>query len=98
MCDHIYKSPVKVVECTNDLNSYLGALGFKLQVELLSLKAMSSDGLLSWLTKPTGPHLMTASPEGDPNTALAILCTPELLYDSKPAKVGIGLVYKAPYI
>ena len=98
MHDHIYKSPIKVGEYTNDLNTYLGALGFTQQVELLSLKVVSSDSLLNWLSEPTGPHLMTAGTGGDPYTALAILWTPESLYNSKSAKVGIGLVYKAPYI
>ena len=31
-------------------------------------------------------------------TALAILVTPEALYDSDSPRVGLGLVYKAPYI
>ena len=32
------------------------------------------------------------------HTALAILVTPEELYDSHSPRVGLGLVYKAPYI
>ena len=98
MRDHLYKFPVKVGEYIDDLNSYLGALGFTQPVELLSLKTMSSDSLLNWLKEPTGPHLVTAGAGGGPHTALAILWTPESLYDSKLAKVGLGLVYKAPYI
>ena len=31
-------------------------------------------------------------------TALAILVTPEALYDPDSPRVGLGLVYKAPYI
>ena len=89
---------MRVSEHTNDLNSFLGALGFKQQVELLSLKAVSTTSLLEWLTKPTGPYLIEATPEEDLYIALAILWTPEALYDPKSSKVGVGLVYKAPYI
>ena len=89
MHDHIYKTPIKVNEYSNDLNSYLGVLGFTQQVELLSLKVVSSSSLMDWLTQPTGPHLVTAGAGCDPYTALAIL-----LCDSKPSKVGLGLVYK----
>ena len=34
----------------------------------------------------------------DPLTALAILITPEALYDPDSPMVGLGFVYKAPYI
>ena len=34
----------------------------------------------------------------NPLTALAILITPEALYDPNSPMVGLGLVYKAPYI
>ena len=96
--DCLYKNPVKVSEHTNDLNSYLGALGFTRQVELLSLKTVSTTSLLEWLTQPTGPHLIDATSESEFYTALAILWTPEALYDPQSSKVGVGLVYKAPYI
>ena len=94
MRDHIYKNPVKISEQTNDF----GALGFTLQVELLSLKTVSTASLLAWLTRPTGPHLVEATSGGEPHMALAILWTPEVLHDPKTSKVGVGLVYKAPYI
>ena len=55
VCDHIYKNPVKISEHTNYSGSYSGALGFMLQVELLSLKMVSTASLLAWLTRPTGP-------------------------------------------
>ena len=98
MRDHLYKTPAKVTEHTYDLNSYLGAIGFTQPVELLSLKAVSFSSLRDWLKEPTGPHLVAAGAGSDPHTALAILWTPESLFDFKPAKVGIGLVHKAPYI
>ena len=96
--DHIYKNPVKISEHTNDSGSYFGALGFTLQVELLSLKMVSTASLLEWLTRPTGPHLVEATSDGKPRMALAILWTPEALHDPKTSRVGVGLVYKAPYI
>ena len=40
-----------------------------------------AESLLTWLTKPTGPHLAD-----------------EVLYDPNSPRVGLGLVYKAPYI
>ena len=46
----------------------------------------------------TGPHLMEAVLTSESHTALAILVTPEELYNSISPNVGLGLVYKAPYI
>ena len=57
------------------------------------MRAVPAESLLTWLTTPTGPHLMEVV-----LTALAILVTPEELYDSHSPRVGLGLVYKAPYI
>ena len=69
-----------------------------LQVELLSLKTVSTASLLAWLARPTGPHLVEVTSDGEPHMALAILWTPEALHDPKTSKVGVGFVYKAPYI
>ena len=96
--DHIYKHPVKLDEHTNDSSSFFGALGFTQQVELLALKTFPTESLLSWLTKPTGPYLVEVASEPEPLSALALLWTPEALHDLKDSKVGVGLVYKAPYI
>ena len=52
--------------------------------------------VLTWLTRPKGPHLVDGA--SDSLTALAILVTPEALYDANSPRVGLGLVYKAPYI
>ena len=98
MWDHIYKNPVKFNEHLNDSSSFFGVLGFTQQVELLTLKTVPTESLLSWLTKPAGPHLVEATLESEPLSALAILWTPEALDDLKASKVGLGLVYKAPYI
>ena len=54
--------------------------------------------VLDWLTQPQGPHLVDGTSTKDPLTALAILITPEALYDPDSLMVGLGFVYKAPYI
>ena len=54
--------------------------------------------VLDWLTQPQGPHLVDGTSTKDPLTALAILITPEALYDSDSPMVGLGFVYKALYI
>ena len=54
--------------------------------------------MLDWLAQPQGPHLVDGSSTENSSTALAILMTPEALYDPHSPMVGLGLVYKAPYI
>ena len=54
--------------------------------------------VLSWLTQPKGPHLVDNTSTSDSLTALAILVTPEALYGPDSPRVGLGLVYKTPYI
>ena len=98
MCDHLYRSPVWLKEHNDNSGSYFGALGFTSLVEQLTLRMVPTANLLSWLTKPTGPHLNEADSTCESNTALAILVAPEALYDPTSSRVGIGLVYKAPYI
>ena len=98
MCDQLYKSPAKLKKHTDDLGSFFGALGFTSPVEQLALRAVPAESLLTWLTMPTGPHLVEAVLTSESHTALAILVTPEELYDSHSPRVGLGLVYKAPYI
>ena len=67
-------------------------------VEELTLKTASLANVLDWLTQPKGPHLVDGMSTTDPLTALAIPITPEALYDPDSPMVGLGLVYKAPYI
>ena len=98
MCDHLYKMPVWLKEHTNDSGSFFGALDFTLPVEQLTLRMVSTTNLLTWLTKPTGPYLIEADSTCKSHTALAILVTPEALYEPTSPRVGLGLVYKAPYI
>ena len=58
----------------------------------------SLANVFDWLTQPQGPHLVDGTSTKDPLTALAILITPEALYDPDSPMVGLGFVYKAPYI
>ena len=67
-------------------------------VEELTLKTASLTNILDWLTQPQGPHLVDGMSTENPLTALAILITPEALYDPDSPMVGLGLMYKAPYI
>ena len=67
-------------------------------IEELTLKTASLTNVLDWLTQPQGPHLVDRTSTENPSTALAILITPEALYDPDSPMVGLGLVYKAPYI
>ena len=67
-------------------------------VEELTLRTASLTNILDWLTQPQGPHLVDGSSTENPLTALAILIAPEALYDSDSPMVGLGLIYKAPYI
>ena len=98
MHDQLYKSPVLLKAQTDDLGSFFRALGFTSPVEQLALRVAPAESLLTWLTKPTGPHLVEAVLTSESHTALAILVTPEVLYDPYSPRVGLGLVYKAPYI
>ena len=67
-------------------------------VEELTLRMASLANVLDWLTQPKGPHLVDGTSTPGSLTALAILVTPEALYDPDSPRVGLGLVYKAPYI
>ena len=67
-------------------------------VEELTLKTTSLTNVLDWLTQPQGPHLVDGMLTENPLTALVILIAPEALYDPNSPLVGLGLVYKAPYI
>ena len=98
MRDHLYKSPIRLREHTDDSGPFFGALGFTSPVEQLALRAIPAESLLTWFTKLTGPHLVEAVSTSESHMALAILMTPETLYDPYSPRVGLGLVYKAPYI
>ena len=57
-----------------------------------------AESLLTWFTKLTGPHLVEAVLTSESHTALTIVVAPEELYNPNSPRVGLGLVYKAPYI
>ena len=67
-------------------------------MEELTLITALRANVLDWLTQPKGPHLVDGTLTLDSLTALAILVTPEALYDPDSPRVGLGLIYKAPYI
>ena len=67
-------------------------------VEELTLWTASLTNMLDWLARPQGPHLVDGSLNENPLTVLAILIAPEALYDPDSSMVGLGLMYKAPYI
>ena len=67
-------------------------------MEQLALRTAPAESLLTWLTKPTGPHLVEVVLTSESHTTLAILMAPEALYDPYSPRVGLGLVYKALYI
>ena len=58
----------------------------------------SRANILNWLTQPKGAHLVDGTLTLDSLTALASLVTPEALYDPDSPRVGLGLIYKVPYI
>ena len=98
MCDQLYRLLAKLKKHTDNSGSFFGALGFTFLVEQLALRMAPAESLLTWLTMPTGPHLIEAVVTSESHMALAILVTPEELYNSHSPRVGLGLVYKAPYI
>ena len=83
---------------TDDSGYFFGALGFTKPVEELTLRTALMANILNWLTQPKGPHLVDGTLTPDSLSALAILVTPEALYDPDSPRVGLGLIDKAPYI
>ena len=98
MHDQLYRTPAQLKSHTDDSGSFFGALGFTIPVEELTLRMASMANILNWLTQPKGPHLVDGTSTPGSLTALAILVTPEALYDPDSPRVGLGLVYKAPYM
>ena len=98
MHDQLYWTPSQLKSHTDDSGSFFGALGFTVPVEELSLRTALMANILNWLTQPKGPHLVDGTSTPDSLTALAILVSPEALYDPDSPRVGLGLIYKAPYI
>ena len=95
---HLYRGPAHVKGHTKDTDGYFGALGFTLPVEELTLRSTSLANILSWLTQPQGPSLVDGTSTENQLTALAILVSPEAFEDPDSPLVGLGFLYKAPYI
>ena len=62
------------------------------------LHTVPLHSLLDWLSEPQGPNLVETLATVAPYKALAIAVTKRTLYEEKPPLVGVGLVYKPPYI
>ena len=98
MREQLYQKPARLKSHTNDSGSFFGALGFTILVEELTLKMVLLTNLLTWLTQPHGPHLVDGTLTKNLLMALAILVSPEAFDSPDSPLVGLGLMYKAPYI
>ena len=98
MCQRLYRRPARIKNHTNDSGFFFGALGFTLPVEELTLQSTSLTNVLNWLTLPHGPSLVDGTSAENKLTALAILVSPEAFEDPDSPLVGLGFLYKAPYI
>ena len=67
-------------------------------LEKIVLCAIPLKGLLEWLVKPRGPHLVEATMGRVPEKALVLAVTKHMLYVEDPPSVGVGLVYKPHYV
>ena len=95
---HLYRGPAHIRNHTKDSDCYFGALGFTLPVEELTLRSTSLTNVLNWLTQPHGPSLVDGTSAENKLMALAILVSPEAFKDPDSPLVGLGFLYKAPYI
>ena len=67
-------------------------------IEELTLKTASLTNILTWLTQSHGPQLVDGTLTENLLMALAILVSPEAFDNPDSPLVGLGLMYKAPYI
>ena len=74
------------------------ALAFMDQVNMMTTKTLPMSQLLQWLNSACGPSLVEAGGEHDQRSALALVLTPECLYDSDSSRVGLALVYKPIFV
>ena len=77
---------------------FLGALAFTDQVNTMTTKTLPMSQLLQWLNSARGPSLVEADGEHDQRSVLALVLTPEYLYDPDSSRVGLALVYKPTYV
>ena len=95
--DQLYLTPLRVTGHDDRIGAYLGTLGFTKPLEQLMLHTVPLHRLLDWLSEPQGPNLVETSETVAPYKALAIAVTKRTLYEEKPPRVGVGLMYK-PHI
>ena len=67
-------------------------------MEELALRSTSLNNILDWLTQSHGLYLVDGTSAQNLLTALAILVSPEAFDDPNSPLVGLGFMYKAPYI
>ena len=77
---------------------FLGALAFSDQVNMMTTKTLPMSQLLQWLNSARGPSLVEAGGEHDQRSALALVLTPECLYDPDSSRVRLALVYRPIYV
>ena len=96
--DQLYNHPRNVTEEDKVASCFLGALAFTDQVNTMTTKTLPTSQLLQWLNSARGPSLVEAGGEHDQRSALALILTPEYLYDPDSSRVGLALVYKPTYV
>ena len=102
--DRLYQDPMEVQTPGQAFTAFLGALGFTRPVEQLELRSVPLPSLLFWLRRPKGINLVEATmPAGEAGStsacrSMAIAVSEEMLYKDKCPLVGVGLVYKPPYV
>ena len=94
----MYLKPPTMLEESSSTKAYFSTLSFTKPLEKLVLCTVSFCVLLDWLSKPKGPHLVEAAGGANPEKALAIVVTRQMLYERETPLVGVGLVYKPHYI
>ena len=96
--DQLYNRPQNVTEEHKVASCFLGALAFTDQVNMMTTKTLPMSQLLQRLNSAHGPSLVEAGGEHDQRSALALVLTPEYLYDPNSSRVRLALVYKPIYV
>ena len=96
--DHLYNHPRNVTEEDKAASCFLGALAFMDQVNTMTTNTLPMSQLLQWLNSARGLSLVEAGEEHDQRSALALVLTPEYLYNPDSSRVRLALVYKPSYV
>ena len=102
--DRLYQDPMEVQMPGQVFTAFLGALGFTRPVEQLVLRSVPLPSLSFWLSRPKGSNLVEATiPAEEVKTtsacrSMAIAVSEEMLYKDRCPLVGVGLVYRPPYL